>query len=374
MRNTESHSRLQHLFTDAYKWLCLKRSKHLSSSDVWDFRLNWNNRKEAVIEGFAKGCYKLSVQKKITISCGETIALWSSIDALVIKVLTRIIQEKLKPYLLKTCYHLKGHGGLKGALRDLRKLYPKYRFFCKTDVRSYYDSIDHFTLYMKLYDYISESTIMSYVWQFLKRCVEWGGLYQDIERGIPRGASLSPLLGAFYLLDLDREMAKLDVKYIRYMDDILILAKTRWKLKKAIRVLNQTFDELKLEKHPGKTVIGRVEKGFDFLGYHISPEGLSLAKKTVENFISRAIRLYEQEPEEPHDRSRLGLYVNQWCRWVQSGLPGNERVSYRHSGHSYWVAPSGPLPPATVWRALITNNPITANSPNTPAMMIMPQL
>ncbi|MEE9215522.1 MAG: reverse transcriptase domain-containing protein, partial [Thermodesulfobacteriota bacterium] len=239
------------------------------------------------------GSYRLSVQKKLKLSCGETIALWSSRDALVIKVLTAIIQETLKPYLSKTCYHLKGHGGLKGAVRDLIKLYPKYSFFCKTDVRSYYDSIDHFTLYMKLYDYIPES-IRGYVWQFLKRCVEWGGLYQDIKRGIPRGASLSPLLGAFCLLDLDREMAKQDVKYIRYMDDILILAKTRWKLKKAIRVLNQTFDELKLEKHPEKTTIGRIEKGFDFLGYHYSPDGISVARKTVENLLARAIRLYDR--------------------------------------------------------------------------------
>jgi hypothetical protein len=29
-------------------------------------------------------------------------------------------------------------------------------------------------------------------------------------------------------------MERLDVKYVRYMDDILILAKTRWKLKKSI--------------------------------------------------------------------------------------------------------------------------------------------
>jgi len=145
-------------------------------------------------------------------------------------------------------------------------------------------------------------------------------LYQDIKRGIPRGASLSPLLGAFYLLDLDRKMERLDVKYVRYMDDILILAKTRWKLKKAIKVLNQTFDELKLEKHPDKTTIGRVEKGFDFLGYHISPEGLSLAKKTVENFIERSARLYEQEPREGFASPQLGLYVKRWVRWVGAGL------------------------------------------------------
>ena len=29
---------------------------------------------------------------------------------------------------------------------------------------------------------------------------------------------------------------------------------------------------LNLEKHPDKTFIGRVEKGFDFLGYHFGPE------------------------------------------------------------------------------------------------------
>jgi hypothetical protein len=104
------------------------------------------------------------------------------------------------------------------------------------------------------------------------------------------------------------------------MDDILILAKTRWKLKKAIKVLNQTFDELKLEKHPDKTTIGRVEREFDFLGYHISPEGLSLAKKTVENFIGRAARLYEQEPGEPNDSPRLGEYVKHWVRWAEAGL------------------------------------------------------
>lgn len=182
MRNTESHSRLQHLFTDAYKWLCIKGSKHLASSDVWDLRRNWNKIKEVVIDNFAKGCYRLSVQKKIRLSTGETIALWSSRDAMVIKVLTRIIQNKLKPYLSKTFYHLKGHGGLKGGVRDVIKLYPKYRFLCKTDVKSYYDSIDHFTLFMKLYGYIADRRIMEYVWQFLKRCVEWGGLYQDIKR------------------------------------------------------------------------------------------------------------------------------------------------------------------------------------------------
>jgi RNA-directed DNA polymerase len=226
----------------------------------------------------------------VTLACGETIAMWSSRDSLVIKALTSIIQDRLKPFLSKKCYHIKGHGGLKGAVRDVIKHCPEYKFFCKTDVKSYYASIDHYTLMMRLHDYIDDWRITGYVMQFLNRNVEWGGLYQEIKRGIPRGSSLSPLLGAFYLNDLDQKMEKLGVKYFRYMDDILILAPTRWKLRKAIRMLYLTFNELKLEQNPDKTSIGRTEKGFDFLGYHFKPGMLSVAKKTVHNFLKRIAR------------------------------------------------------------------------------------
>ena len=73
-------------------------------------------------------------------------------------------------------------------------------------------------------------------------------------------------------------------------------------------------------KHPDKTFIGRIEKGFDFLGYHFGPAGLSVAAKTIERFVERAIRLYEQEPGEACASTRLGLYVRRWVEWVQGGL------------------------------------------------------
>ena len=225
-----------------------------------------------------------------------------------------------KPFSLEKLLSSERKRGLKGAVRNVIKDYGKYRFFCKTDVLSYYDSIDHYTLLMKLHGYVSDRRIMRYVWQFLNRCVEWGGTYRDIQRGIPRGASFSSLLGAFYLLDLDREMEKLDVRYFRYMDDILILASTLWKLKKAIRVLNQTFNELKLEKHPDKTFIGKTERGFDFLGYHFGPEGLDIAQKTLDNFVERAIRLYEQGRVEPYSSTWLGEYAKRWVRWAGAGF------------------------------------------------------
>jgi RNA-directed DNA polymerase len=109
-----------------------------------------------IIKDFSNGTCLFDVQKKITLPCGETIAMWSSEDSLIIKVHTSIPQKSLNSFLSTTCYQLKGNGGLKGAARDISGLLPKYMFFCKTAVKSYYASIDHFNLLMKLHDYITD--------------------------------------------------------------------------------------------------------------------------------------------------------------------------------------------------------------------------
>ncbi|AOX00526.1 hypothetical protein BJP34_14665 [Moorena producens PAL-8-15-08-1] len=98
----------------------------------------------------------------------------------------------------------------------------------------------------------------------------------------------------------------------------MILAPTRWKLRKGIKVVNQVMAELRVEKHPDKTFIGRIAKGFDFLGYWFSPQGLGVAKKTVERMVDKVFRLYEQGADE----LRIETYLNHWWRWVRSGVDG----------------------------------------------------
>jgi len=64
------------------------------------------------------------------------------------------------------------------------------------------------------------------------------------------------------------------VFYIRYMDDIIILSKKKWHLRKAISILNEIVSSLSLELHLKKKFIGRISKGFDYLGY-ILKQGVS---------------------------------------------------------------------------------------------------
>jgi RNA-directed DNA polymerase len=84
-------------------------------------------------------------------------------------------------------------------------------------------------------DHIQDGDLRHYLYQVISRCVEFGGEYRDIEGGISRGCPLSPILGALYLQALDEQFAEQDVFYIRYMDDILILTRTRWHNRRAVR-------------------------------------------------------------------------------------------------------------------------------------------
>ena len=56
---------------------------------------------------------------------------------------------------------------------------------------------------------------------------------------------------------------------------------------------------------PLLTIGGRIAKGFDFLGYSFEPKGVSIAPKTLANFLERITQLYEQGV----DVRRIGQYA-----------------------------------------------------------------
>ena len=89
-----------------------------------------------------------------------------------------------------------------------------------------------------------------------------------------------------------------ELKYYRYMDDWLILCKTKNQLRTVVRMMNQILEEVKQTRHPFKTYIGRIKaEGFDFLEYRIGIKinnSLGIAWKTWTNHRTKLKQLYEQ--------------------------------------------------------------------------------
>ncbi len=125
------------------------------------------------------------------------------------------------------CTHVKGHGGLKQTIADVQGHLDDYQYVCKTDVKGFYESINQYLLMEQINDAVGDNDLCHYSYQVIHRRVEYCGQFKDIGKGISRGCPMSPILGALYLKVLDDHFTNKNLYYVRYMDDILILTKTR---------------------------------------------------------------------------------------------------------------------------------------------------
>jgi RNA-directed DNA polymerase len=301
----------------AYVWVCKQRHHYPHNADIWHFRYHWQTNKQSLIAKLRSGRYLFSPLQRITLANGNIIHLWSAQDALVMKAIAIVLTPSLS--ISPRCTHTKGHGGLKGALRWLHRKLPFHRFVFRSDVKGYYQNIDHTILIKQLEQQVRNHDVMALLTQVIRRTVEWGGTFKTINRGVGRGSPLSPLFAAVYLKPLDDAMDQAGLSYVRYMDDWVVLSKTRWQLRRAVALVNRTLAALKLEKHPDKTWVGKIDRGVDFLAYHHTQAGCGPAKATLARFHAQLTRLQEQGARP----ARIGVYNTRWWRWVRAGLPKN---------------------------------------------------
>ena len=74
---------------------------------------------------------------------------------------------------------------------------------------------------------IKDKRVLKLVRSFLTSGVMIGGLEQPTEEGTPQGGPLSPLLSNIVLDELDKELEKRDLCFVRYADDSVIFVRSK---------------------------------------------------------------------------------------------------------------------------------------------------
>ena len=91
-------------------------------------------------------------------------------------------------------------------MRRVWRQLKRHRLVIRTDVKSDYASIDHQCLIERLSRVIHDRRVLNLIEQYLRRTAERGGLFWESDRGIPLGCPLSPIIGAFFLAELDQRL------------------------------------------------------------------------------------------------------------------------------------------------------------------------
>ena len=270
-----------HVLDTAYAWLQANRLNSHPNNPFWSLSLNWPSIRESLRTQLQAGNYHFSPVTQLQLQNGESVSYWDPLDSIVLKAMTVILTPLLNDTMnLTAATQLKGHGGLKTAVKKTQLLSQNNKFVLKTDIANYYASMKHHTLHSQLCEHVQDKRVQRLLWQVMNRMHVWRGSHKEIiNKSIPRGCPLSPLLAAVYLQPLDALVKKYQLDYVRYMDDFVIFTKHRHPLKRILKHVYRVLDSLGLKLAKAKTWLGRVSKGISFLGYEISPSGVSLLSK-----------------------------------------------------------------------------------------------
>ena len=154
----------------AYQWLCVRRRDYSHNDDVWEVRFRWHEIKPQLKAKLHAGQYRFSPLKRIH-RAEDKLEIWSTLDSLVLKAMAVVLTQRLSPLLSSRCCHLMGNGGSKAAVRYVRDRISAHKFVFRTDVKSYYASIQHEILFSQLQQHIGDPRLLDLLWQTMRRSV-----------------------------------------------------------------------------------------------------------------------------------------------------------------------------------------------------------
>lgn len=176
-----------------------------------------------------------------------------------------------------------GRGGVKAALQRVRQTVSTARFVVKSDIQSYYSTMDHEVLLEILDQKLPDPAIRRLIESFLTHVTDWRGEIEINTLGIAKGSPLSPLLGGMYLAPLDDLLVPTGPNpkwhYVRYMDDWVVLTRSRYVLRTLIRKMNRVLEALRVIKHPAKTFIGKLVRVLIFWAFGLENQRMCLLSK-----------------------------------------------------------------------------------------------
>lgn len=238
------------------------------------------------------------------------------------------ILQVIEPYLIK---HLisdtfsaipdRGiHKGLSRVKKAVQHDVPNCQYCLKIDARYYYQSVNHDILKQKYRKMFKDNDLLWILDEIIdsintaedEDLVSIYLLDEDIDpnTGIPIGNYLSQYSGNYYFSDFDHWMKEVKhVKYyFRYMDDIVILARTKEELHQLLKEINEYFhNNMKLEIKKNYQVFPTYVRGIDYLGYRVFVSYVLLRKQTCKDMKNKMVKIRKKV------ESGNMMNYSEWC-------------------------------------------------------------
>ena len=165
------------------------------------------------------------------------------------------------------------------------------RYVVDIDLSKFFDRVNHDRLMARLATRIKDKRVLRLIRSFLTSGVMIGGLEQPTQEGTPQGGPLSPLLSNVVLDELDKELEKRGLCFVRYADDCVIFVRSQRAGNRVMESISRFIEKkLRLKVNRDKSAVGRPWErkylGFCVTNSRTNPK-IRIHWKTIRRFRER---------------------------------------------------------------------------------------
>lgn len=207
-------------------------------------------------------------------------------DRIVHHSLNNIVEEMFTRKFIHHSYAcIKGKGS-QDAVRAVQKMMRGYdtkysnAYVVQADVSKYFNNISHDIL-IDIFSKTIKCKDTIRLYELIIRCNGYGFVPGF---GLPVGSLTSQLSANMYLNEVDQRMVNYHGfgRYVRYMDDIVILCRNKNVAKEANKILEEEIFKVGLTLNP-KTEYFPIKRGIDYVGYRIYLTHILPRKRIIKN-------------------------------------------------------------------------------------------
>jgi uncharacterized protein YbaR (Trm112 family) len=261
----------------------------------------------------------------------RTVYVNEGIDRVILSIVNDMLFELCPELIHKSCKSYQKGIGCGKVVQEISQTINKLngpKIGVKVDLSKYFDSVE-LPYIDEVFDYIDEkygkSDIMDAVRTYYHTNTVLDINKNTIEKysSLRQGCAVAAFLADAVLLDIDSVLSDMNVIYVRYSDDILILGR-EWE--KAFNIMKVMLEEKGLTLNPKKVEQLYKDKWFKFLGFTLKNDKISLSKTRIDNFQEEIIKRTIKNPNKDinciiHDvHAYLYKGYNEFS-WATSVLP-----------------------------------------------------
>ncbi len=191
----------------------------------------------------------------------------SALDRFLQQSILQVLQPMFDPTFSEHSHGFRPGRNAHQAVCEAQKYIEEgKRVVVDVDLEKFFDRVNHDMLLGRLEKRIGDKRMLGLIRRYLDAGIMANGVVMERYEGVPQGGPLSPLLANVLLDEVDKELEKRGLSFVRYADDLNVYVRSRRAGNDAMETLRRLYGQLRLRINEVKSAVARPWDR-KFLGY-----------------------------------------------------------------------------------------------------------